>query len=634
MKGERRQRPGDILDASGAEPSPFTGLPIDPEAHAQVTEKTPWHLFRMYTEGAVALYASLEANDVTVLSAGTGSGKTVIAPKVAHVWAKRRADAACADMAPSGPAAKASGPAAPASGPAATSVASKVGADDDVLSDSADDDGGDAVRRRPLIPRTVAVTNPKRLTTLKNAEFSARLAHGSLGREIGYHYRGAPQGSATAGGVTQLEYATDGWLLQRARDDPLMSNYAVIVVDEVHERPVPTDFLMLAAVKAMHARRRNGSSSRRRNGSSSRQGSRQGSRPGSRQESRPVSRRGGDNAPHLLPLRLVVMSATLDAAFLAGYFKRAGLSVGVVEVGGLPNFPIRTVHRPLPRGEEGEYLEAAVRHVLDIHADPSSAPGAVLVFVPVKRDASKGCRLLQAACKARGMDERCLVAISAGAEDEGGGAPGGTGVECMPLYANMGPDAENRAQRAPPAGTRNVIFATNVAESSLTIESLDYVVDTGRAFVVRFSAETGAVVSGKEWITRAQAKQRLGRVGREREGTAVLMYPESFLKGDALPDDSPPRGRGNAGAAGANNRKRGPRRPLVSDGGVSAGRVMGGRRGRGVSPPDAANDGAAFRSSPVPADRRLPRAPEGIARGAGEQGRRRRAVRLRPVEDV
>ena len=469
----------DLLDASGARPNPFNGLPLDKTLHAELARKTGWPSFRMYTEGAAKLFESLDANDVTVLSSGTGSGKTVIAPKVAHAWARIRSSAL----------------GAPGSAPRVAAGA-------------------------------VAVTNPKRMTTLKNAEFSAKLAQVDLGAEIGYHFRGARRESASP--QTQIEYVTDGWLLQRTREDKEMTKYSVVLVDEVHERPVPTDFLLLAARNAMVARNKPGS-----RGAGSRGAGSRGSSAG-KADSAGNSASAGNSGP----LRLVVMSATLDSGVFADYYRAAGLRVGVVEVGASPNFPIARVHRPLPRGKEGDYLAEAVRHVVDIHADPKSEPGAVLVFVPVKKDARKGCKLLARACKAKGLGEDC-VAVFDGTE-RAEYLDGQMSLGCVPLFSNAGEDAENRAQRAPPKGTRNVVFATNVAESSLTIESLDYVVDTGRAFVVRHDPSDGSFVSGKEWVTRAQALQRLGRVGRERPGTAVLMYPASFLDGPPLPDGSPP----------------------------------------------------------------------------------------------
>lgn len=469
---------GDLSDLLGARGdssvNPFTGAPYDRQRRAEIAGDTRWPTLRMYTDGAVDLYKSLQANHVTVLSAGTGSGKTVIAPKIAHVWARRNARSLGAGT-------------------------------------------------------TIAVTNPKKMTTLKNAEFSAMLAQVSLGAEIGYHYRGAHRSSASR--ETQIEYVTDGWLLQRAREDPGMSRYAVVLVDEVHERPVPTDFLLLAARNAMVARSRSPLSSK------------------PQTAAKGPSGHGGPESPAAGPLKLVVMSATLDPVVFANYFRSAGLSVGVVEVGANPNHPISRIHRPIPAGAEAEYLERAVGHVLDIHVDPLSDRGAILVFVPVKKDARKGCKLLAQACIKSGLGEDCLVAVDWSSRvdeeesretDDEKSAGRTLGIGCVPLFSNAGADTENRAQRKPPIGTRNVIFATNVAESSLTIESLDYVVDTGRAFVVRHDPSIGAFVSGKEWVTRAQALQRLGRVGRERRGTALLMYPERFLKGAAIPDGSPP----------------------------------------------------------------------------------------------
>ena len=273
----------DPLDAAGARPNPMTGAPY---SAARAKWAAVWSKFPLYADKPKmrALVKSFRENNVTIVVSGTGSGKTVLAvPLMLQV------------------------------------VSSRPGA-------------GQA--------EAVAVTIPKRTTVLAAAQTGAMTLDVPLGAQVGYQFRGAPDGASS--GATRLLYSTDGTLLAQSRRDPLLSKFAAVVVDEAHERPLPTDLLLVALRGALAQR------------------------------------------PEM---RLAVMSATIDPAEFVRYFEGAGLSVGVVQVAGSPMHPIE--RRFL--GQPSRPLQAGLEVVRGVLADGRTS-GNVLLFVPLTRDTVEGCR--------------------------------------------------------------------------------------------------------------------------------------------------------------------------------------------------------------------------------------------------
>jgi HrpA-like RNA helicase len=427
----------DPLDAAAAFPNQFTGNNKDGQCRREKAEI--WSALPVYSKKPELrlVVRSMLSNNVTMLVSGTGSGKTVIVPKLAHRL-----------LVENGP-------------PLSLAEKARLWLQ---------------AKRPP--GATVAVTNPKIITTAENASFSAALACVALGDQIGYRYRDSPRDAASL--ETRLEYVTDGYLLSVAKTDPDFSEYGCIIVDEAHERPVPTDFLLLALKRAMLRR------------------------------------------PEL---RVVVMSATIDTGPFVRWFEEDGLRVGDVTVSGQPNFPVTEIYRPVRKGNN--YLSEAVRTVLDIDRSPNAVPGAILVFVPLTADTASGCLQLADACREAGL--RC--SLDPASDDT-------PNLRCLRLYSGV--DDETKDVAISPSGsslTRNVVFSTNVAESSLTVEDLSYVIDSGQVFRVSYDAAADATVSGRKYVTKAEATQRRGRVGRKRPGVAVLLYPKTLY--DNVFEDQP-----------------------------------------------------------------------------------------------
>jgi len=189
-------------------------------------------------------------------------------------------------------------------------------------------------------------------------------------------------------------------------------------------------------------------------------------------------------------LRVVVSSASIAAERFATY-----LEAPVIHVSGR-TFPVEIVHQP-PGDDDVGYLDAAVRWVRDLHE--GGGDGDVLVFLPTERD------ILEA--------ERRLRELP--------------GAVPLPLFGRLTPHEQQRIFQ--PARGRKIVLSTNIAETSLTIPGIRYVVDTGLARMKRFQPSTRTERLPIEPISRASATQRAGRAGRVEAGICVRLYAEDDL---------------------------------------------------------------------------------------------------------
>jgi ATP-dependent helicase HrpA len=203
-------------------------------------------------------------------------------------------------------------------------------------------------------------------------------------------------------------------------------------------------------------------------------------------------------------LKLVITSATIDAPRFAEHFKTDRGPAPIIEVSGR-TYPVEVIYRPLLREDGSEEIET-IRGVADAVEEVCGLGGGdVLVFLPTERD------ILEASHTLRG---RNLA----------GGQP-----EIVPLYARLSTAEQNRVFQ-PHAG-RRIVLATNVAESSLTVPGIRYVVDTGTARISRYSARTKLQRLPIEAISQASADQRQGRCGRVGPGVCVRLFSEDDYLG-------------------------------------------------------------------------------------------------------
>jgi ATP-dependent helicase HrpB len=294
----------------------------------------------------------------------------------------------------------------------------------------------------------VLVLEPRRLAARLAARFVAAERREPVGATIGYQVRFEEM----AGPATRLRFLTEGVLTRRLLSDPLLEGVDTVVLDEFHERHLEGD-LALALLRRLQRTRRP-------------------------------------------DLRLVVMSATLDAAPVAAYL--GGAPVLRSEGRGHPLEIEYTPHTAAP-------LEQQVAGALErLAGQRGGLSGHVLVFLPGAAEI----RRAQAACAALAKRNGWLA---------------------LPLHGDQPPEEQDLA--VAPSTRTKVIFSTNVAESSITIEGVSAVIDSGLARVAGHSPWSGLPTLDVARISQASANQRAGRAGRTRPGRAIRLYPlEDFVR--------------------------------------------------------------------------------------------------------
>lgn len=305
-------------------------------------------------------------------------------------------------------------------------------------------------------------TQPRRLAATSVARRIAQEMQTELGDWVGYQIRFNERTSAG----TAIKLMTDGILLAESQRDPLLRRYDTLIIDEAHERSLNIDFL-LGYLRQLLPRRPD--------------------------------------------LKLIITSATIDAQQLAEHFRLPGAGpVPIIEVSGRL-FPVEVRYRPVlqdkPEGKGGEdsgrssdderdLIEAIVDAVDECARDGS---GDVLVFLPGERE------IREAADALSGWASR--------------------GEQILPLFARLSQADQERIFR-PQGQARRIVLATNVAETSLTVPGIRYVVDSGLARVKRYSWRQKVEQLRIEPISQASANQRAGRCGRIGPGVCIRLYDE------------------------------------------------------------------------------------------------------------
>ncbi|XP_059558127.1 pre-mRNA-splicing factor ATP-dependent RNA helicase DHX16 isoform X1 [Myotis daubentonii] len=193
-------------------------------------------------------------------------------------------------------------------------------------------------------------------------------------------------------------------------------------------------------------------------------------------------------------LKVLVASATLDTARFSTFFDDAP----VFRIPGR-RFPVDIFYTKAP---EADYLEACVVSVLQIHV--TQPPGDVLVFLTGQEEIEAACEMLQDRCRRLGSKIRELLVL--------------------PIYANLPSDMQARIFQPTPPGARKVVVATNIAETSLTIEGIIYVLDPGFCKQKSYNPRTGMESLTVTPCSKASANQRAGRAGRVAAGKCFRLY--------------------------------------------------------------------------------------------------------------
>ncbi|UVW27827.1 ATP-dependent RNA helicase HrpA [Massilia sp. H6] len=308
-------------------------------------------------------------------------------------------------------------------------------------------------------------TQPRRIAASSTAKRIAQELGSPLGEHVGFKVRF----NDTLQRGASVKLMTDGILLAETQTDPLLRNYDTIIIDEAHERSLNIDFL-LGYLKQLLPRRPD--------------------------------------------LKIIITSATIDADRFSRHFGTPGKPAPVIEVSGRL-YKVEVRYRPVDRdpvtaanarpGEPAPKAQAArdKRDLMEAVVDAVDelcriGPGDVLVFLPGEREIRD-----------------CAESLRKHHPPH---------VDILPLFARLSSEEQDRVFKT--SSARRVVLATNVAETSLTVPGIRYVVDTGLARVKRYSFRNKVEQLQVEPVAQSSANQRAGRCGRVADGVCIRLYEE------------------------------------------------------------------------------------------------------------
>jgi ATP-dependent RNA helicase DHR2 len=340
----------------------------------------------------------------------------------------------------------------------------------------------------------IAVTQPRRVaaTTLANRVSQevgtplGKVAEGLVGYSVRFEHN-VPRGA-------KIKFMTEGMLLQELLNDPNLLRYSAIVVDEIHERSVDVD-LLVGFLKQIRTSNFEG--------------------------------RGG------IPLKIIIMSATVDVEKIGGFFTPEIKSnadeenLETTDTEAQPQKTFETLHirgrqypvhiqhapKPVPDLQDG-----MLRAVFKLHTE-EPLPGDILVFLTGQEEIEAAQRLLEeyAATLASNVPK----------------------IKVLPLFGQLSIEAQHAAfQPVRDKFTRKVVLATNIAETSVTVPGVRFVVDCGKAKVKQFRSRLGMESLLAKPISKSSAIQRAGRAGREGAGKCIRLYTKEGF--DSLQDKDLP----------------------------------------------------------------------------------------------
>ncbi|GFY49079.1 ATP-dependent RNA helicase DHX8 [Trichonephila inaurata madagascariensis] len=301
----------------------------------------------------------------------------------------------------------------------------------------------------------IGCTQPRRVAAMSVAKRVAEEFGCRLGQEVGYTIRFEDCISQD----TVIKYLTEGFLLTECLVDPDLKNYAVVMLDEAHERTIHTDVLFGLLKNAVKKR------------------------------------------PEL---KLIVTSATLDAVKFSQYFSEAPIFT-------IPGrtYPVEILYTKEP---ESDYLDASLITVMQIHL--TEPPGDILLFLTGQEEIDTACEILYERMKSLGPEVPELI--------------------ILPVYSALPTEMQTRIFDPTPPGSRKIVIATNIAETSLTVDGIYYVVDPGFVKQNVYNSKTGMDSLVVTPISQAQAKQRAGRAGRTGPGKCYRLYTERSYRDEML----------------------------------------------------------------------------------------------------
>jgi len=324
--------------------------------------------------------------------------------------------------------------------------------------------------------KLIGHTQPRRIAARSVAERIAEELGTELGDAVGYQVRFTDRTSPTS----RVKVMTDGILLAELQRDRDLRRYDTLIIDEAHERSLNIDFILGYLRRLL---------------------------------------------PKRPDLKVIITSATIDPERFAAHF--SGLDkldqrapAPIIEVSGR-TYPVEVRYRPLVEfPEEDEEGEAVVRDQTEAIVEAckelsAEGLGDILVFLPGEREIRDTADALSGAFGLDKLDNRKSSSSRS--------------VEIVPLFSRLSAAEQHRVFEAHTG--RRIVLATNVAETSLTVPGIRYVVDTGVARISRYSARTKVQRLPIEPISQASANQRSGRCGRVEAGIAIRLYSEEDFDG-------------------------------------------------------------------------------------------------------
>ena len=327
-------------------------------------------------------------------------------------------------------------------------------------------------------------TQPRRIAARSVAERIAQELGTKVSKEsiVGYQVRFTDEVSEH----TLIKLMTDGILLAEIQNDPLLRRYDTLIIDEAHERSLNIDFILGYLARLL---------------------------------------------PQRPDLKVIITSATIDSERFAAHFGVEGRPAPIIEVSGR-TYPVEIRYRPLdgvdPDPTTSQTNSAAASASTDEPRDQVTGildavdelmalgPGDILVFLAGERDI----RDTEAAL----IDH---LGPRYAANESSARLPGS--VEIIPLYSRLSAAAQHRVFEK--HRLRRIVLATNVAETSLTVPGIRYVIDPGVARISRYSNKTKVQRLPIEPISQASANQRSGRCGRVADGVAIRLYSQTDYEG-------------------------------------------------------------------------------------------------------
>ncbi|KAK3084248.1 hypothetical protein FSP39_010668 [Pinctada imbricata] len=389
----------------------------------------------------------------------------------------------------------------------------------------------------------IGVTEPRRVAAI-SMSYRVATEMNLTNREVSYQIR--YEGNVTED--TKIKFMTDGVLLKEVQKDFLLTKYSAVIIDEAHERSVYTDILIGLLSRIVPLRHKRGN-----------------------------------------PLKLIIMSATLrveDFTENQVLFKTPPPVISVDS----RQFPV-TIHFN-KRTPLDNYLNEAYKKVCKIHR--MLPEGGILVFVTGQQEVHTLCKKLKQTFPVQSQSEKCgntkrkkkggaqktkvenlptinldnysVEPVDEEAEREGDvdsdldlgddgnlddddvnmiSSDGESHQSCteplyvLPLYSLLSTEKQAKVFSPPPGGHRLCVVATNVAETSLTIPNIKYVVDTGKAKMKFYDKVTGVSTFKIVWTSKAAANQRAGRAGRMGPGHCYRLYSSAVFN-DEFEQFSPP----------------------------------------------------------------------------------------------